>query len=38
MADKHSHSSHPQVANRIKRACGHLQNVVVQSYFPKIDS
>ena len=28
MPDKHLHASHPKVINRLKRADGHLQNVI----------
>lgn len=29
MSEIHLHSSHPRVINRLKRAGGHLQNVIV---------
>ena len=28
MPDKHLHTAHPDVVNRLKRAHGHLQNVI----------
>jgi uncharacterized protein len=28
MADKHLHTAHPDVLKRLKRATGHLQNVI----------
>ena len=28
MSDKHLHTAHPNVLNRLKRAHGHLQNVI----------
>ncbi len=28
MSDKHLHTAHPDVVNRLKRAHGHLQNVI----------
>ena len=28
MSDKHLHAAHPDVVNRLKRAHGHLQNVI----------
>lgn len=28
MSEKHLHTAHPDVIKRLKRACGHLQNVI----------
>lgn len=28
MSEQHLHASHPKVVNRLKRAVGHLQNVI----------
>lgn len=39
MAEKHLHAAHPDVINRLKRAHGHLQNVIamVEEERPCVD-